>query len=186
LVPSLTSSFLLYMPVFASLEGGKVALAGGKLVLEQIFGCQHFFYKIWETSQTSPNFMLCPFLMSRLVNSYFFCKPPTLALKTCILRKRLQMSNCKRNPCRTKFYSPQMALCHSGFYDCPRAKCPNCATKPILCRKALLYRECVYSYRITPLISHIAVSAFVHAPAPPFAIKASGIWGSQKQTISIS
>jgi thiol-disulfide isomerase/thioredoxin len=57
----LTSSFLLYMPVFAALAGGKVALyhplkapAGGKVLyrpLEQFFWCQHFFLrKIRETS----------------------------------------------------------------------------------------------------------------------------------------
>jgi hypothetical protein len=47
--------------------------------------------------------MLCPFLTSKLVNSHILvCQnvnPPTLALKTCILRRRLQMSNYKRNPC---------------------------------------------------------------------------------------
>jgi hypothetical protein len=66
--------------------------------------------------------MLCPFQTSKLVNSYIFvCRnvnPPTLALKTCILRRRLLTSNYKRN----KFYSPQLALFHSGFYDSPQAK----------------------------------------------------------------
>jgi hypothetical protein len=43
-------------------------------------------------------------------------------LKTSIKRRKLQTSNYKRNPCISKFYSPQLALCHSGFYDCPRGK----------------------------------------------------------------
>jgi hypothetical protein len=32
------------------------------------------------------------------------------------------MLNYIRNPCISKFYSPQLTLCHSGFYDCPLAK----------------------------------------------------------------
>jgi hypothetical protein len=51
---------------------------------------------------TSLNFMLCPFLTSKLVNSHILvCQnvnPPTLALKTCISRRRLQTSNYKRTP----------------------------------------------------------------------------------------
>jgi hypothetical protein len=32
-----------------------------------------------------------------------------------IERRRLETSNYKRNPCISKFYSPQLALCHSGL-----------------------------------------------------------------------
>jgi hypothetical protein len=70
--------------------------------------------------------MLCPFLKSKLFNSHILDfrneDPPTLSLKTCISRRTLQTSNYKRNPCKSKFYSPQLALCHSGLLDCPRAK----------------------------------------------------------------
>jgi hypothetical protein len=70
--------------------------------------------------------MLSPFLTSKLVNwCILVCQnvnPPSLALRTCIYRRRLLTSNYKRNPYLSKFYSPQLAFCHSGFYDCLRAK----------------------------------------------------------------
>jgi hypothetical protein len=62
--------------------GGKVALEGGNVLyrplellyhpLEKNFGPAFFFLqKTRETAQTTPNFMLSPFLRSKLVHSLF-------------------------------------------------------------------------------------------------------------------
>jgi hypothetical protein len=66
-VLTMTSSFLLYMPVFAALAGGKVP-PGGAIFLVSTF----FFAQNLGNNLKKSNFMLCPFLTSKLINSYIF------------------------------------------------------------------------------------------------------------------